>query len=379
MFNELITIRKELHQFPERSGEEHDTAERIVAELNKSKADEITEKIGGYGVMALYKSETRPASKTILFRAELDAISVTEESGVPHQSKNSGVMHGCGHDGHMAILLGLSRHLQNNRPENTDVILLFQPAEETGEGAARILDDSRFASLEIDHAFALHNLPGFEENRIFVKDGSFACASTGVEISIKGEFSHAAYPEQGLNPSKAIARLLQEIESSLRPFREKEVLNKYAITFIRMGEPAWGISPGEAKLGVTIRSATDDGLEDGLNRLAGAINTTDEDFEGTITSRRVEPFAATINSDKGVEVLKKAASALSVPLQAMDHPFPWSEDFGEFRRQFPITIFGLGAGKNHPHLHSEKYDFNDNLTPAGVKIFTEILDCFDSK
>ncbi len=378
MSKELINIRKTLHRFPELSGNETSTAERIAKELNSFQPDNLITGLGGTGVLAAFNAKESRAKKTILFRAELDAIAVTEESEIGHQSQNRGIMHGCGHDGHMAIILGLGRYLHQNPPKNLNVLLLFQPAEETGEGAALVMEDSRFSKLKIDQAFALHNLPGYEKNKIFIKKGTFACASTGVEITIKGRFSHAAYPEQGLNPALCVADLIQNAEKTLNRFREMDPLNKTVPTFIRMGEPAYGISPGEAKMGYTLRSATDEGLKKGLQLLEETIEASAKQFKGTIKKRRVEPFTATLNSDEGVKIIQKAAASTNTPLEIMDRPFPWSEDFGEFRKQFPITIFGLGAGKNHPHLHFEKYDFNDDLIPAGVKIFSEIVESYSA-
>ena len=378
MSKELINIRKTLHRFPELSGNETSTAERIAKELNSFQPDNLITGLGGTGVLAAFNAKESRAKKTILFRAELDAIAVTEESEIGHQSQNRGIMHGCGHDGHMAIILGLGRYLHQNPPKNLNVLLLFQPAEETGEGAALVMEDSRFSKLKIDQAFALHNLPGYEKNKIFIKKGTFACASTGVEITIKGRFSHAAYPEQGLNPALCVADLIQNAEKTLNRFREMDPLNKTVPTFIRMGEPAYGISPGEAKMGYTLRSATDEGLKKGLQLLEETIEASAKQFKGTIKKRRIEPFAATLNSDEGVKIIQKAAASTNTPLEIMDRPFPWSEDFGEFRKQFPITIFGLGAGKNHPHLHFEKYDFNDDLIPAGVKIFSEIVESYSA-
>ncbi len=378
MSKELINIRKTLHRFPELSGNETSTAERIAKELNSFQPDNLITGLGGTGVLAAFNAKESRAKKTILFRAELDAIAVTEESEIGHQSQNRGIMHGCGHDGHMAIILGLGRYLHQNPPKNLNVLLLFQPAEETGEGAALVMEDSRFSKLKIDQAFALHNLPGYEKNKIFIKKGTFACASTGVEITIKGRFSHAAYPEQGLNPALCVADLIQNAEKTLNRFREMDPLNKTVPTFIRMGEPAYGISPGEAKMGYTLRSATDEGLKKGLQLLEETIEASAKQFKGTIKKRRVEPFTATLNSDEGVKIIQQAAASTNTPLEIMDRPFPWSEDFGEFRKQFPITIFGLGAGKNHPHLHFEKYDFNDDLIPAGVKIFSEIVESYSA-
>ena len=156
MKEKLIHFRKEIHQHPEVSGKEEKTAERVRQQLEDFDADEILTGVGGHGVLAAYYCSSNNPKKRVLFRAELDAISVQEQTGLPYQSVRKNVMHGCGHDGHITILIGLANELRMNRPDNIDIYLLFQPSEETGEGAARILDDDRFKKLEIDHGYALH-------------------------------------------------------------------------------------------------------------------------------------------------------------------------------------------------------------------------------
>lgn len=379
MESELVDLRKEIHQNPEISGEEKQTAERIKQELQKCNADEIYTGIGGYGVLAKFACSSAAPQKTLLFRAELDAISVHEEADLPYQSNKKDVMHGCGHDGHMTILIGFAKELSKNRPENIDVWLLFQPAEETGEGAARVLEDETFRELKIDHGFALHNLPGFPEKSIVSKPGPFAAGSVGLDISVTGTFSHAAYPERGLNPAATVAKLVQKIEEEMQTFRNDDKSNKIVCTYIKMGERAFGISPGKALAGFTIRSAFDDKLDVGVKLVYEIIKEVRKGFEGKITTREVEPFRTTINSDIGAEVIKKVSEKQQdVTYQELDVPFPWSEDFGEFCRQFPISMFGLGAGEEKPPLHSEKYDFNDELIPAGIAMFRGIVDYYRS-
>lgn len=375
---DLIDFRKEIHQHPEISGKEEKTAARIQEELQNLKPDEILTDLGGYGVLARFRCKSGQPQKTILFRAELDAISVREETGLPYQSKNENVMHGCGHDGHMTILIGLAKMLSENRPENVDVYLLFQPAEETGEGAARVLEDSRFQNLGIDHGFALHNLPGFPEKTIICKEDTFAAGSVGIEVIIKGSFSHAAYPEKGVNPSGTVANLVQKMDQEMEWFRSDHKGNKLVCTFIKMGERAFGISPGSAGIGFTIRSESDKILEKGVNRIKEMIDGLRESFEGEISLEEVEPFRATVNSRDGAEIVKWVSEKNGFKYQNLEQPFPWSEDFGEFRRQFPITIFGLGAGEDRPPLHSEKYDFNDGLIGVGTGMFRGIVDYYSS-
>jgi amidohydrolase len=374
MTENLISLRKELHRYPELSGNEKATAARIVKELETCNPDEIIEGVGGSGVIAKFSSGSGRAETSILFRAELDAIAVDEETGLDHQSKQKGVMHGCGHDGHMAILIGLAYHLKQKKYENLDIYLLFQPSEETGEGAGRVLADDRFQNLQINHAFALHNLPGFKENSVQIKEGVFAAASVGVDLKFKGRSSHAAYPEQGLNPSACIAEFIMLVNQKLEGFRDKNPLNKAVNTYIRLGEPAFGINPGTGELGFTLRSPSDDDLDDAVQLVHETGKLMGNKFEGSVEIKTVEPFAATINSGEGVQLAKEAAQLEGIDVEELNEPFPWSEDFGEFRKKCPITIFGLGAGEKSASLHSEKYDFNDALIPVGVRLFKKIAE-----
>lgn len=376
MESDLIKLRKEIHQNPEISGDEKQTANRIKKELLACKPDDLQTDLGGNGIIAFFKCSEGKPKKRILFRAELDAISVQEKTGLSYQSKNADAMHGCGHDGHMAILVGLARELSKHRPKNVDVYLLFQPAEETGEGAARVLEESIFQEHEIDHGFALHNLPGFPGNNIICKEGTFAAGSVGIEIAFRGTFSHAAYPEKGVNPAVSVANLIQRIDQGMESFQSESDGNKGVCTYIKMGERAFGISPGRAKIGFTIRSKSDDELEKGVETIFEIIGDEKKNFEGEIRTKKVEPFRATFNSIEGFEIVKKVCDKNKLNFQELEQAFPWSEDFGEFRRKFPITIFGLGAGEDHPPLHSEKYDFNDDLISTGITMFSGIVDYY---
>jgi amidohydrolase len=374
MTNHLIQLRKELHRAPELSGNEKSTASLIVRELKKCNPDEILEEVGGTGVAAVFRANKEKAEKAILFRAELDAIAVQEETRLPYQSKYNGIMHGCGHDGHMAILVGLGYYLKENPPKSKDVVLLFQPAEETGEGAERVLADKRFQKKEIEQAFALHNLPGFEERLVILRQGVFASASTGIEIGFKGKSSHAAYPEKGINPSRAMVDFIRKADIALEEFRSGHELNKAVNTYIRLGEPAFGITPGTGRVGFTLRSPDDKRLDAAVSSLRNLAYKSGQDSELEVDSRIVEPFAATINSEEGVYRVFQAAKSIGLRVEKPKAPFPWSEDFGEFGKNCPITLFGLGAGTGHPHLHSEAYDFNDELIEPGIAIFAGIIE-----
>lgn len=163
----LVRLRKELHQHPEVSGKEIETSRRILSFLENYQPAELITELGTTGVMAIYKG--KKAGKTVLFRCELDALPTEETNDFEHRSLNNGVSHKCGHDGHMAILCGLAAELHQNKPKSGTVVLLFQPAEEDGSGAQKVLLDPKFATIQPDYVFALHNLPGFPRHQIVVK------------------------------------------------------------------------------------------------------------------------------------------------------------------------------------------------------------------
>jgi metal-dependent amidase/aminoacylase/carboxypeptidase family protein len=139
-----------------------------------------------------------------------------------------------------------------------------------------------------------------------------------------------------------------------------------------MGNIAYGISPGRAQMGITVRSSDDEELSRVVGRIQRRVVEVNEKFDGEIAIKQIEPFSATINDDFGTELVVQTAERIGLEVQNVAEPFPWSEDFGEFRKKCPITLFGLGTGENHPPLHSELYDFNDNLIATGVKLFAEL-------
>lgn len=197
---ELIkSLRKKLHKHPELSGQEAETAGRIKRFIKKYDDAKIIENIGGHGLAVIYEfSSTGP---TIVIRCELDALPIEEINNFEYRSRIKKVSHKCGHDGHMAILTGLTFWLKKQNFNNGKVILLFQPAEEKGTGAFAVINDSKFSDINPDYIFALHNIPGEPLHSIVMLDGNFSSTVQSVAIQLEGEESHSAQPEQGINPA----------------------------------------------------------------------------------------------------------------------------------------------------------------------------------
>ena len=362
----IIELRQELHKQPELSDFEFITAERITNFLVQYNPTEIIRGIGGNGIICIFKgSEDGPS---VLFRCDMDALPIDEENDFKYKSKEKGVSHKCGHDGHMAIMAGLADLFSKNLPKKGQAILLFQPSEENGQGAKRVLNDERFKELKIDYAFALHNLPGFPEGEVILKKDAFASASKGLVIKLVGKTSHAAEPENGLSPAMAMSNIIKELT-----FLPSE--NRFAdftlvtVVFAKLGEIAFGTSPGNAEIMATLRSYSNNDMQLLTERAHTIVKENafrhNLKFEISFT----EEFPATINNKESIKDIEKAVVSNSLKYRHLSEPFRWSEDFGYFTQKFPGAIFGLGSGENHPQLHNPDYDFPDSIIENGVRMF----------
>ncbi|MEN2280555.1 amidohydrolase [Algoriphagus sp. SE2] len=366
--NQLIQLRQELHKTPETAGEEQETAKKIKSFFQNLQPDDSIENLGGTGLAFIFKGKF-PGPRT-LFRAELDALPIQETGNPSYKSIVNGKAHLCGHDGHMTILCGLGEKLAKQRPEKGEVVLLFQPAEETGEGARRILDDPQFEKIKPDFAFALHNLPGFPFHQLVTRKGTFAAGSTGMTITLTGKTSHAAHPDAGINPAFAIAKLIQVLPK----FPEK--LKNFALVTVihsEIGSLAFGTSAGKGSLSLTIRAFDQEDLDSLINLIEGEVEQVAGEEQLGFEISYLEAFAVSKNDPNAAKIAEMAFKELQVDVYEKAEPFRWSEDFGLFSQSCPSYLFGLGSGENCPQLHEPTYDFPDELIETGVKVFEEIV------
>lgn len=255
----LVDIRHALHAVPEIFGEEEKTAEFIKAQLQEIGADRIVTNIGGHGVLAEYNGPAE--GPTVMIRCELDGLPIQEISGAAYRSRIAGKGHLCGHDGHMTMVLGLAQLLAEKRPAMGRVILMFQPAEETGAGAASVIADPNFAEFRPDYAYSLHNLPGRPLGEVSICKSAANCASRGMQIELTGKSSHAAAPEDGVSPGPAMSGLMRDLALLGHGGEMTDQFCLSTLTHARLGEPTFGIAPGFGELRVTLRSISDDLME----------------------------------------------------------------------------------------------------------------------
>jgi len=364
-------LRHELHKYPELSDSEAQTALRIINFMESYQPDQLITEIGGHGIAVVFKGEKKGPS--VLFRCELDGLPIDDLIDESYRSQNKGVGHKCGHDGHMAILAGLADVFSKNRPKAGNVILMFQPSEENGQGAYRVVNDERFKQLKVDYVFALHNLPGYEKGTVVLGEKNFASASKGMIIKLNGKTSHAGEPENGNSPAIAMADIVKKL--TFLPQKENVFGDFTLVTIIhaRLGEIAFGTTPGYAEVMATLRSYTNSDM-DVLTREAEKVAQDNAQKSNLgIEISYVEEFPATINNNYLVEQLNQVAKAYHIQVKPLDKPFRWSEDFAHFTLKFPGVLFGLGSGVTQPQLHNPDYDFPDDIIENGVKMFYGIF------
>jgi len=368
--DKIIAFRQELHQHPELSGNESITAEKIVNFLLHYKPDKIIRGIGGNGIACIFKGQKEGTS--VLFRCDMDALPIEEENDFEYKSKEKGVSHKCGHDGHMAIMAGLADSFLKNPPEKGQAILLFQPSEENGQGALNVLNDEKFKELHIDYSFALHNLPGFTLGSVLLRKGTFASASKGIVIKLYGKTSHAGEPENGISPAIAmsdIIKQLNEISNSKDLFTD---LSLVTVVHAQLGELAFGTSPGYAHVMATLRTYSNSDMQKLTVEVEKLVNENALVNNLKVEISYTEEFPATINNTELTELIEYSAKSSNIKFQYIDEPFRWSEDFAHFTEAFPGALYGLGSGLNHSQLHNPDYDFPDEIIESGVRMFSEI-------
>ncbi|WP_457093825.1 amidohydrolase [Microvirga sp. P5_D2] len=368
---DLTEWRRELHRIPEVSREEAQTSRKVQAFLKASGAGRVIADLGGHGVAGIF--EGREPGPTVMFRAELDALPIEEISDAPHRSAVPGKAHLCGHDGHMAILGALARGLSRERPQRGRAILLFQPAEEDGSGAAAVVADPKFREIEPDFVFALHNLPGMRLGKVALIEGPVSCASRGMHITLTGKTAHASMPETGLSPANAMARLMPALTALGSGGPMDQTFAMVTVTHARLGEPAFGIAPAHGEIWATLRTLTDGGMDSLVADAERLAAEAAREHGLALEIAYDDVFRHCENAPEAVAHLRRALDAEGVQHDRGDLPMRPSEDFGNLGAKAPAAMFFLGAGERHPSLHNPDYDFPDDLIAIGARVFMRTL------
>ena len=366
IIDKVTAFRHLLHRNAELSLHEKKTLELLESELSKIQSLEVTN-IGKW-ILAVYHADNQ-SKEPIAFRADFDALPIEETIDKPWASADHNVSHRCGHDGHSAILYGLALLLDMFGADR-DVYLIFQHAEEIGAGAAECVEALK--TYPISQVYAFHNWSGFEEGCILIRKGTSQLASKGVTYSFTGKESHASQPEDGNNPTQAIAEFLLGIE---------EILHSTAfsgpafatVVNVLVGSKNFGINPGYGEVSATLRAETAEDMLTLETKIKHMAEDLSRKFNLIFDISETDVFPETANTDKAVENVVSAAESSGLKIRMLEKPFRSSEDFGWFTKAFGGAIFYIGNGIDYPQIHTTEYDFNDRIIPVALEIFHSIL------
>ncbi len=384
---ELAALRRDLHAHPELGFEEVYTSRRVVEALRVCGVDEIHTGIGKTGVVALIQGAARKSSglkgvapgQGIGLRADLDALPMQEHNQFAWASRKNGLMHGCGHDGHTAMLLGAARYLAQSRRFDGTAVLIFQPGEEGYAGAREMIQDGLFDTFDVQAVYAMHNWPAMPPGQVGVNPGPMMAAADRITIEVTGKGGHGAHAYLAVDPVLVAAHLITAVQSIVS--RNVKAIDSAVISICAMhaGDPgAMSVIPGTARLVGTVRTfkpAVQDLVERRLHELCAAIA---QGFGATATVNYERLYPATTNSVAEAE--HAAAVARRVVGDAAVHtamePSMGAEDFSFMLQHKPGAYLRLGQGgaESGCFLHNATFDFNDDILPLGAALHSGLVE-----
>jgi hippurate hydrolase len=379
---ELQQIRRDIHAHPELCYEEQRTADVVAARLTEWGIP-IVRGMGVTGVVGIIKNGN--SGRAIGLRADMDALPMQELNSFEHASRHAGKMHACGHDGHTAMLLGAARHLSRNRNFDGTVYLIFQPAEEGGGGARRMIEDGLFEQFPMDAVYGMHNWPGIPMGNFGVVSGPMMASSNEFRVVVKGKGAHAAQPHRGVDPVMVAVQIAQAWQTIVS--REKNPLDTavLSITQIHAGS-ATNVIPDEAVMAGTVRTFTTevlDLIERRMNEIASGVAAG---FNASVDFGFKRNYPPLVNHPAQTAFAIEAMKAVvgSDKVDADVEPTMGAEDFAYMLQAKPgcYVFIGNGEGDHRAaghglgpcQLHNASYDFNDQLLPIGASYWVRLVE-----
>jgi len=375
---ELTALRRDLHAHPELGFEEHYTAKRVVEALKVCGVDEVHTGIGKTGVVGVVRGRRNGSGRMMGLRADMDALPMTEHNDFAWRSTKPGLMHGCGHDGHTAMLVGAARYLAETRHFDGTAVLIFQPGEEGYAGAKAMIEDGLFDRFPVQSVYAMHNWPQMRPGTVGMNRGAMMAAADRVTIKITGKGGHGAHAYLTVDPVLVAAHIITAVQGivsrNVRPIDGAVI----SLCAMQAGDPgAFSVLPGEATLVGTVRTfspAVQALVERRLNELCSAVALG---FGATATVHYERIYPATINTPDEAQFAADVAQSLL----GRDHvdremdPSMGAEDFSFMLQVKPGAYLRLGqGGEGSCFLHNSRYDFNDEVLPLGAALHAGLVE-----
>lgn len=372
LHDEITAWRRDFHTHPEILYDLPRTSGKVAERLKEFGCDEVVTGMGQTGVVGIIKGKMDTSGRTIGLRADMDALPMPEETGLPYASQNAGAMHACGHDGHTSMLLGAAKYLAETRNFDGTIALIFQPAEEGGAGAKAMLDDGLLDRWDIDEFYGMHNWPGLDAGKFAIRSGPFFAATDLIAIEVEGKGGHAAKPDEVIDTTVVAAQIviaLQTIASrNIHPVDPVVV----SITSFETSSNAFNVIPQFVQMKGTVRTMSKKGRDLAEERLTAIAENTAKAFGATARVTYDRNYPVMVNSEAETEFAAEAARRVSGQCDAETQTMG-GEDFAFFLEERPGAYIFVGNGDT-AKVHNTTYDFNDEAIPAGCSWWVEIAE-----
>jgi hippurate hydrolase len=372
MLPEITEWRQHLHRHPEILYEVHETAAFVAGKLRAFGVDEVVEGIGRTGVVGVIRGKGR-GGRTVGLRADMDALPIHEETGLPYASETPGKMHACGHDGHTAMLLGAAKYLAETRNFEGTVAVIFQPAEEGGAGAEAMIHDGLMERFGIDEVYGLHNGPGIPVGAIVTRPGPLQASSDEFEIVVTGLGGHAAEPHKAVDTTLAACQIVVTLHTIVS--RNVNPLRSVVLTVgtFETDSGASNIIPETARMTGTVRCLDPEDRATMEARIRRVVEDTASAFGAKAQLIWDPGYPVTVNHEDATAHAVEAARAVANHVEDQADPIMPSEDFSYMLNARPGAYLFLGNGDS-AMCHHPKYNFNDEAIPYGCSFFAEIVE-----
>ncbi|MBF9034757.1 amidohydrolase [Rhodobacterales bacterium HKCCE2091] len=369
---EITEWRRDFHENPEILYEVHRTAGIVAEKLREFGCDEVVEGIGRTGVVGVIKGRSNGSGRTVGLRADMDALPILEDTGLPYASKTKGAMHACGHDGHTAMLLGAAKYLAETRNFDGTVVLLFQPAEEGGAGGRAMVEDGALTKWGVDEVYGMHNWPGVPVGQFAIRPGPVMAGTDQFDIVVTGRGGHAAKPHENIDTTVIASHIVIALQSivsrNVDPVRSCVV----SVTSFETASTAYNVIPETVRLKGTIRTLDPDVKEMSRERLKLIAESTAQAYGGKADVTIHPGYPVTVNTPAETDFAADVARTVAGDCAEAEITMG-GEDFAFMLNERPGAYIFLGNGDS-ASVHHPKYNFNDEAIPAGCSWFAEIVE-----
>ena len=361
---EITAWRQDFHAHPELLFDVQRTAAKVAQLLQDFGCDEVVSGIGRTGVVGVIKGRTDTRGRVIGLRADMDALPITEQTGVPYASTSPGKMHACGHDGHTAMLLGAAKYLAETRNFDGTAVVIFQPAEEGGGGGREMVQDGMLTRFGIDEVYGMHNMPGIPVGHFAIRPGALMAAADQIEIVVTGKGGHAAKPHECVDTTLVAAHIivaLQTIASrNVDPLKQVVV----SVCTVETDSSAHNVIPQVVKLKGTVRTM-DAAVQDYVEtRIAQIVEGTALALGARAVLHYARGYPVTVNAAENTVFAADVAQSVSGQIDRNTPPLMGAEDFSFMLNERPGAYIFLGNGPT-AMVHHPAYNFDDAAIPFG--------------